>query len=264
MGFANYYRRFIKNFSKIAIPLTEITKKDKQFKWTKEAQQAFEQLKEAITSEPVLAMFDPDRQVKLETDASNFALGGQIGQRHDDGMLHPIAFYSHKMHGAELNYPIYDKEFLAIINCFKEFRYYLRGSKHQVKVFTDHKNIAYFATTQELNRRQLRYAEYLCEFDFTIAHCKGTDNGRADAISRRPDFNTGTMKTKEQLLELNPKKEYQFTQPVKTIARTHKGITEEEKQRYIGFKKYISMQQLKEHHQNIHKKPKEANASHLS
>ncbi|EMT67194.1 hypothetical protein FOC4_h10016567, partial [Fusarium odoratissimum] len=88
---------------------------------------------------------------------------------------------------AELNYPIYDKEFLAIVNCFKEFRHYLRGSKHQVKVFTDHKNIAYFATTQELNRRQLRYAEYLCEFDFTIAHCKGTDNGRADAISRRPD-----------------------------------------------------------------------------
>ncbi|TVY75035.1 Transposon Tf2-9 polyprotein [Fusarium oxysporum f. sp. cubense] len=223
LGFANYYRRFIKNFSKIAIPLTEITKKDKQFKWTKEAQQAFEQLKEAITSEPVLAMFDPDRQVELETDASDFALGGQIGQRHDDGMLHPIAFYSHKMHGAELNYPIYDKEFLAIVNCFKEFRHYLRGSKHQVKVFTDHKNIAYFATTQELNRRQLRYAEYLCEFDFTIAHCKGTDNGRADAISRRPDFDTGAVKTKEQLLETNPRGEYQFTQPVKTIARTTKG-----------------------------------------
>ncbi|RYC76607.1 hypothetical protein BFJ63_vAg20516 [Fusarium oxysporum f. sp. narcissi] len=78
-------------------------------------------------------MFDPDRQVELETDASDFALGGQIGQRHDDGMLHPIAFYFHKMHGAELNYPIYDKEFLAIVNCFKEFRHYLRGTKHQVK-----------------------------------------------------------------------------------------------------------------------------------
>jgi hypothetical protein len=223
LGFANYYRRFIKGFSKIAIPLTEITKKDKQFQWNDKAQRAFEQLKSAITSEPVLVMFDPDRQVELETDASDFALGGQIGQRDDNGVLHPIAFYSHKMHGAELNYPIYDKEFLTIVNCFKEFRHYLRGSKHPVKVFTDHKNIAYFATTQELNRRQLRYAEYLCEFDFTIAHCKGTDNGRADAISRRPDFDTGTVKTKEQLLEVNSKGEYQFTQPVKTIARTTKG-----------------------------------------
>ncbi|RKK36831.1 Transposon Tf2-6 polyprotein, partial [Fusarium oxysporum f. sp. cepae] len=222
LGFANYYRRFIKGFSKIAIPLTEITKKDKQFQWNDKAQRAFEQLKSAITSEPVLVMFDPNRQVELETDASDFALGGQIGQRDDNGVLHPIAFYSHKMHGAELNYPIYDKEFLAIVNCFKEFRHYLRGSKHPVKVFTDHKNIAYFATTQELNRRQLRYAEYLCEFDFSIAHCKGTDNGRADAISRRPDFDTGTVKTKEQLLEFDQKGEYRFTQPVKMIARTVK------------------------------------------
>ncbi|KAF5701029.1 reverse transcriptase domain-containing protein [Fusarium globosum] len=219
LGFANYYRRFIKNFSKIAIPLTELTKKDTPFRWNSKAQQAFEQLKEAITSEPVLIMFNPDRQVELETDASDFALGGQVGQRDDNKVLHPIAFYSYKMHGAELNYPIYDKEFLAIVNCFKEFRHYLRGSKHPVKVFTDHKNIAYFATTQELNRRQLRYAEYLCEFDFTIAHCKGTDNGRADAISRRPDFNTGTTKTKERLLRKNKQGELQFTQPVKTVAR---------------------------------------------
>ncbi|KAJ0126859.1 hypothetical protein HZ326_30035 [Fusarium oxysporum f. sp. albedinis] len=154
LGFANDYPRFIKNFSKIAIPLTEITKKDRQFKWTKVAQQAFEQLKEAITSEPVLAMFDPDRQVELETDASDFALGGQIGQRHDDGMLHPIAFYSHKMHGAELNYPIYDKEFLAIVNCFKEFQHYLRGSKHQVK-------FSYYLPYREaINIKELSYIFY--------------------------------------------------------------------------------------------------------
>jgi hypothetical protein len=71
------------------------------------------------------------------------------------------------------------------------------GSKHQIKVYTDHKNIIHFTTTQELNRRQTRYAEYLCEFDFVIIHRKGSDNRRADAISRRPDFNTGTVKAKE-------------------------------------------------------------------
>ncbi|KAF5686551.1 hypothetical protein FCIRC_2830 [Fusarium circinatum] len=130
LGFANYYRRFIKDFSKIANPLTELTKKDKPFEWNDKAQTAFERLKEAIVSRPVLAIFDPDKEIELETDSLDFALGGQIGQRDNTGKLHPVAFYSHKLHGAELNYPIYDKEFLAIVNCFKEFRHYLMGSKY--------------------------------------------------------------------------------------------------------------------------------------
>ncbi|KAH7471513.1 hypothetical protein FOMA001_g13026 [Fusarium oxysporum f. sp. matthiolae] len=216
LGFANYYRRFIKRFSKIAIPLTELTKKGKPFKWNDKAQEAFEQLKKAILSEPVLAMFDPEKEIELETDASDFALGGQIGQRDSEGKLHPVAFYSCKLQGAELNYPIYDKEFLAIVNCFEEFRHYLMGSKHKVKVYTDHQNISYFATTHELNRRQLRYAEFLCEFDFVIIHRKGSENGRADAISRRPDYDTGTIKAREQVLEKNDKGEYQFTQKMTT------------------------------------------------
>ncbi|KAF5020439.1 hypothetical protein F66182_7518 [Fusarium sp. NRRL 66182] len=212
LGFANYYRRFIKNFSKLANPLTEFTKKGKEFKWNERAQEAFEQIQDAILSEPVLVIFNPNREVELETDASDFALGGQIRQRDDNGKLHPIAFYSHKLHGAELNYPIYDKEFLAIFNCFKEFRQYLIGSNYQIKVYTDHQNISHFLTTQELNQRQLRYAKYLCEFDFVIIHCKGSDNRQADAISRRPDYDTGTVKVKDQLLEKNENGELRFTQ----------------------------------------------------
>ncbi|RKK72672.1 hypothetical protein BFJ68_g18271, partial [Fusarium oxysporum] len=227
LGFANYYRRFIKDFSKIANPLTELTKKERKFIWLPETQDAFDQLRQAILSEPVLVMFDPNKEIELETDSSDFALGGQIGQRDDQGKLHPIAFYSHKLHGPELNYPIYDKEFLAIVNCFKEFRHYLMGSMHQIKVYTDHQNISHFATTQELNRRQLRYAEYLCEFDFVIIHRKGSDNGRADAISRRPDYDTGAPKTKEQLLEKNQKGEYQFTQPTQTLGWMQTAPTKE-------------------------------------
>ncbi|KAI7766568.1 hypothetical protein LZL87_014192 [Fusarium oxysporum] len=87
LGFANYYRRFIKGFSKTAIPLTELTKKDKPFKWNDNAQEAFGQLKKAILSEPVLAMFDPEKEIEPETDASDFALGGQIGQRDNEGKL---------------------------------------------------------------------------------------------------------------------------------------------------------------------------------
>ncbi|KAF4339821.1 pol poly [Fusarium beomiforme] len=194
LGFVNYYRRFIKDFSKIARPLTELTKKDKPFAWNEEAQEAFERLRQAVISEPVLIMFDPDKKLELETDASDFAIGGQLGQRDDQGRLHPIAFYSKKLLGAELNYPVYDKEFLAIIKCFEEFRHYLIGTTEQFTVYTDHQNIAYFAQANKLNRRQLRYKMAFDYFDFVILHRKGSENRRADAISRRPDYDTGTAK----------------------------------------------------------------------
>ncbi|KAM4066787.1 reverse transcriptase (RNA-dependent DNA polymerase) [Hirsutella rhossiliensis] len=147
LGFANYYRRFIKDFGKIATPLHDLTKKEKEFTWDDKANEAFECIKTTITQEPVLTTFDPERQIELETDASDFALGAQIGQKDDEGRLRPIAFYSKKLHGAELNYPIYDKEFLAIIQAFKEFRHYLLGSKHKIKVYTDHK-------TSHISRRR--------------------------------------------------------------------------------------------------------------
>ncbi|KAJ3541681.1 hypothetical protein NM208_g4498 [Fusarium decemcellulare] len=179
-----------------------VKEKGKEFIWNALTQKAFEKLRDSILEEPVLTMFDPNKEIELETDLSDYALGGQIGQRDKDGKLHPIAFYSHKLHGAELNYPIYDKEFLAII-----------------KVYTDHQNISHFATTQELNRRQLRYAEYLCEFDFVIIHRKGSDNGRADAISRRPDYDTGVSKVNDQLLEHNDKGELKFKTQSEVMTR---------------------------------------------
>ncbi|KAM4065234.1 reverse transcriptase (RNA-dependent DNA polymerase) [Hirsutella rhossiliensis] len=160
--------------------------KEKEFTWDDKANEAFECIKTTITQEPVLTTFDPERQIELETDASDFALGAQIGQKDDEGRLRPIAFYSKKLHGAELNYPIYDKEFLAIIQAFKEFRHYLLGSKHKIKVYTDHKNISHFATTQQLNGRQIRWAECLSEFDYEIIHRKGTENGRANASADDP------------------------------------------------------------------------------
>jgi hypothetical protein len=200
IGKANYYRRFIKDFSKIAAPMTSATKKEKGFEWTTDCERSFQQIKDAVTSEPVLIMFDPKKPVELETDASNFAVAGMIGQRDDKGRLRPVAFFSRKLHGAELNYPIYDKEFMAIVLSFKAFRHYLQGSMHKVKVYTDHKNIAYFTTTQQLSKRQLGYAETLAEFDFEIIHRKGTENGRADAMSRRPDYDNGQPVIQGQIL----------------------------------------------------------------
>ena len=146
----------------------------------------FQKLKDAITSEPVLIMYDPNRPVKLKTNFSDFAFGAQIGYRDDKGKLYPIAFYSHKLTGPEFRYPIYNKEFLVIINAFKEFRHMLKGNMHQVKVYTNHKNIAHFATIQQLSGKQLKYAEYLAKFNYIIIYRKRSENGRADAISRQP------------------------------------------------------------------------------
>ncbi|RFU78213.1 poly [Trichoderma arundinaceum] len=114
-------------------------------------------------------MFDPTKEIEIETDASDFAIGG-------------------KLHKPELRYPIYDKELMAIVEAFREWRHYCHGSLFKIKVFTDNRNIIYFATTQVLSKRQIRYLEFLAQFDYQIIHCKGTENGRADALSRKKEL----------------------------------------------------------------------------
>ena len=187
LGFVNYYRRFIRSFGEIARPLTDLTKKDNEWKWDAKHEGAYEKLKQRMLEEPVLATPDPALQFEVETDASDYALGGVLGQR-KEGKLHPVAFYSKKLHGPELNYPIHDKELMAIIDAFREWKHYLSGASHQVKVYTDHKNLTTFTTTKDLNKRQIRWSEFLSEFNFEIIYRKGSENGRADALSRREDL----------------------------------------------------------------------------
>lgn len=205
LGLANYYRRFIKSFAKLATPLTNLTKKLTKFKWEDPEITAFQQLKDAITSEPVLVMFDRTKPIEVETDASDYAIGGQIGQRDPNGKLRPIAFFSKKLHGPALRYPIYDKEFMAIVEAFKEWRHYLHGSLHKVKVWTDHNNITYFTTTQRLSKRQVGYFEELAQFDYELIHVKGKENGRADALSRKPELFQEIPDYSAQMLQYNEK-----------------------------------------------------------
>ncbi|KAI1855989.1 uncharacterized protein JN550_013918, partial [Neoarthrinium moseri] len=143
-------------FGKIGTPLTNLTKKDLPFRWTEVEQTAFDTLKKRITDEPVLKMADPDKPFEVETDASDYAIGGQLSQRDDNNKLHPVAFFSKKLNGPELNYQIHDKELMAVIEAFREWRHYLSGTTHKVKVYTDHKNLTSFLTNKELNKRQIR------------------------------------------------------------------------------------------------------------
>jgi transposase InsO family protein len=189
LGFANFYRRFIRDYSKIARPLTELTKGDgKEWAWTTEAEEAFVELKNRFTTAPTLAFFDPTKPSIVETDASDFALGAILSQRDHENLLHPIAFHSRKFTPAEINYEIHDKELLAIVDSFKHWRRYLEGATHQVQVFSDHQNLEYFTTTKVLNRRQARWAQELAGIDFKISYRPGVQNGKPDALSRRPEY----------------------------------------------------------------------------
>ena len=201
LGFANFYRRFIEGYSRISAPLTELTRKERQFDWTPRAQEAFEELKERFTQAPVLAVFDPEQEITMETDASDFAIGACLSQKQKDGTLRPVAYYSRKMTPAELNYDVHDKELLAIVIAFEQWRVYLEGSKYPVAVQTDHKNLTTFTTTKILNRRQVRWAEALASYNFTITYRKGSENARADALSRRQDYNKDTREKPRAILK---------------------------------------------------------------
>lgn len=200
LGYANFYRSYIGKYSKIATPLTELTRKDKPFEWTEEAEKTFKDLKQRFTTAPILMIFDPELEIIVETDASDFALGGCLNQL-SAGKLKPVAYYSRKLSPAELNYDVHDKELLAIVEVFKQWRVYLEGSKYPVKVWTDHKNLTSFTTTKILNRRQVRWSEELSAYNFTITYRKGSENTRADALSRRKDYAGGHTERPRAILK---------------------------------------------------------------
>ena len=119
LGFANFYRRFIYNFSKIAMPLTRLTKKETPWEWTSECQKAFDTLRMAFTSELILIHFDPEKEIVVETDASDYVSAGILSQYDDNGILRPVAYFSRKHTPAKCNYKIFDKELLAIVKAFE-------------------------------------------------------------------------------------------------------------------------------------------------
>ena len=132
VGFANFYRKFINKYSSLASPLTSLTRKIAKFGWSPETEAAFRSLKQAFTTAPILQHFQPSQPLTLEADASDFALGCILSQPSANGDLHPICFYSKKFTPAELNYPIYDKELLAVVAAFKQWRVYLEGAAHPI------------------------------------------------------------------------------------------------------------------------------------
>lgn len=186
LGFANFYRSFIENFSEIAAPLNRLTKKGTPFRWGKAEEKAFRALKELFITAPILAHWDPEKETVLEADCSGWAAGGCLSQFDNQGRLHPVAYYSKKLSPAECNYEIHDKELLAIIRGLEEWRGELKGLSKPFTILTDHKNLEYFMTTRKLTERQVRWASSLSTYNFRLQYRPGRLAGRPDAMSRRP------------------------------------------------------------------------------
>lgn len=180
VAFVNYYRKFIPNFAEIAYHLNKMCKKNAVFEWDDNCQKSFETLKEKIIGHPILQYPDlsQDNEFLLQTDASNYALGAILSNKDN----RPVAFASRGLNKAEKNYPIIEKELLAIVWAVKHFRPYLYGRKF--KIFTDHKPLVYLFGMKDPSSRLTKFRLTLEEYDFEVVYVKGTDNAAADALSR--------------------------------------------------------------------------------
>jgi ribonuclease HI len=192
LGFCNFYRSFIRRFSKLARPLNQLTHKDTPWTWGPEEDQAFEALRTRVTTEPILAQPQVDKQFELEVDASGFATGAVLMQKGNDNKKHPVGYYSATLNDAERNYDIYDLELLAVVNALEHWQHFLAGSPHKVVVYTDHLNLQYWQEPHKISRRVARQVLRLAEYDIELKHIPGKTNRRADALSRRPDYDQGS------------------------------------------------------------------------
>ena len=184
LGLTNYYRKFISNFSHIALPLTEATRNAtrsnlRPIEWTQSMQTAFDELKRALTSAPCLALPDPDGEFEVTTDASEDAKAVGAVLTHNG---HPVAYESTKLNSHQLNYSVHDKEMCAIMHALDKWRPFLLG--RNFKVYTDHRSLVHFKTQSNLNQRQLRWQEKAADYDMEILYKPGKENIVADALSR--------------------------------------------------------------------------------
>ena len=184
LGMAGYSRKFCKNFSGIAEPLTNLLKKSTKFKWNEKCQDAIDHLKAILKSAPVLLAPDFDKCFKLAVDASDVGIGALLLQEDDNGIDHPVCYFSKKFNKHQKNYSTIEKECLALILAIQQFEVYLTSSTSPIVVLSDHNPLSFLYKLKNKNQRLLRWSLLLQEFNLDIRHIKGKDNIIPDALSR--------------------------------------------------------------------------------
>lgn len=198
IGLCNYYRKFIKDFSMIARPLHDLTKKGRKFEWSEREEGAFRLLKDLLISAPVLAHYDPSLPIELRVDASGYGLGAILLQERDN-VKHPIAYASRSLTKAETNYSTTEKECLAAVWALNYFRAYVWG--HKVFIVSDHHALCWLKTIKEPAGRLARWSLKLQDCDYEVRHKSGKAHADADCLSRNPVL-TPTEDDEEQSNEI--------------------------------------------------------------
>ena len=183
LGMCNYFRRFIKSYAEIALPLNQLLKKDAKFVWTEGCEMAFNTLKERLISPPVLAYASSNSKYQISCDASTYALGYALEKLDANGKPRAIAYGGRALRGAELNWNISELECLAVVEAIKKFHPYLANGHFHI--YTDHIALKWLQNTKDMTGRLARWSLMLQGYSFTINHRSGKSNTLADGLSRR-------------------------------------------------------------------------------
>ncbi|KAL4151860.1 hypothetical protein PRNP1_008797 [Phytophthora ramorum] len=187
LGLATYLGKYVSNYAGKIRPLSQLLKKEAAWEWTADCQQAFEAVKQGLTETPILAVTDQDRPFHVVCDASDFAIGCALMQLDHEGRDRVVYYQSRQLKPAERNYPVHDKERLAMKYALAKFRVYLLGSRPFV-VYTDHASLRTAIKSPHISQRMARWLSFFAEYNFQVKYKPGRLNVVADALSRRPDY----------------------------------------------------------------------------
>ncbi|KAG3155132.1 hypothetical protein PC128_g22134 [Phytophthora cactorum] len=187
LGMANTLHKYTKNYAGLIQPLSSLLKKDVQWVWKPEHQAAFDSVKKSLPSAPILMLSDDSKPFHVVCDASDFAIGSALMQFDDEGKERVVSYQSRQLKPAERNYPVHDKELLAMCYALIKFRVYLLGEE-SFAVYTDHASLRTAMKTPHLSQRMARWLSFFSDYSFVVHYKPGKNNILADALSRRPDY----------------------------------------------------------------------------
>ncbi len=170
LNFVNFYRRFIYDYSRIAISLTRFIRKDVLFVWSQKCQIAFNILKKVFTFKIIFHHYNSDHKIVIEIDALNYVFKNILSQYDENEILHSVTYFSKKHNSVECNYEIYDKELMIIVCAFKKWWSKLENFIYSVEMIMNHKNLKYFMSNKQLSHHQAHWSEFLSRFNYHIAY----------------------------------------------------------------------------------------------
>lgn len=195
LGLANFYRDFVQDFSSIAAPLTALTGQRVKFEWLEQHRLSFEHLKDALCQSSALLAIDDAKPFVLHCDASAFAIGAVLSQADENGTLRPVGFFSRKLTDTQLRWDVYEREIYSVVAALEHYTMHLKSTSIPVKIFTDHRSLEELAQ-QLLSPKMARWFTTLSGYNYTVTWIPATENAAADALSRRPDHDDGSLSRK--------------------------------------------------------------------